>query len=279
MTTPFPPLRDNLADARQDLDEAGITRIVGAADEDLLDAVRARLDEQAAGEDAHGCAFRDDGAFVANAPGAPNQRVWNLINKGEAFRRLVLNETALALARHILGDDILMFSLTANIANQGGAPQPLHGDQRFAPPETPYPLVANCAWMLDPFTDENGATRVVPNTHRHGVWPEDGEAIETLPATGPAGGLMVWDGRLWHGTGANRTAMPRRGILAAYCKPFLRTQENSTVSVNPEVLAQATPELLALLGFRTWHALGMVDGLRPGEFRCRPETFSGELKP
>ncbi len=276
---PLPPLRDNLADAKRDLDAVGLTRIVGAVDEDQLDAVRARLDEQAAGEDAHGCAFREDGASFANSPGAPNQRVWNLVNKGEAFRRLLLNETALALVKHLLGDDILMFSMTANIANRGGAPQPLHGDQRFAPPDTPYPLIANCAWMLDPFTDENGATRVVPGTHRLGDWPEDGAEIETLPATGPAGGLMVWDGRLWHGTGANRTPKPRRGILAAYCKPFVRTQENSTVSVDPEVLAQASPELLTLLGFRTWQGLGMVDGARHDQLRTRPETFSGELRP
>ena len=279
MITPLPPIRTELADAKRDLDEVGITRIVGAADEAMLDAVRARVDEQAAGEDAHGCAFRDGGDVVANVAGAPNQRVWNLVNKGKVFRDLVMNETALALVKHLMGEDILLFSLTANIANQGGAPQPLHGDQKFAPADTPYPLIVNCAWMLDPFTDENGATRVVPDSHRSGAWPEEGAEIETLPATGPAGGLMVWDGRLWHGTGANRTPHPRRGILAAYCRPFLRTQENSTISVDPAVLAEASPELLTLLGFRTWFGLGMVDGSRHGELSARPGQFTGELKP
>jgi ectoine hydroxylase-related dioxygenase (phytanoyl-CoA dioxygenase family) len=275
----LPPLRINLDDAKRDLDEVGLTRFIGAADGATLEAARQRLEEQAAGEDAHGCAFRETGAMVANEAGAPNQRVWNLINKGEVFRRMVLNETVLALVRHLLGEDILLFSFTANTASKGGLGQPLHGDQTFAPPETPYPLIANCAWMLDAYTRENGATRVVPNSHLLRRWPALDEQIESAPAIGPAGAIMVWDGRLWHGTGVNRTDKPRRGLLAAYCKPFLRTQENSTISVDPAVLEQASPELLTLLGFRTWYGLGMIEGSRHDELVARPKVFSRELKP
>ena len=279
MAITLPPLRSRLEDAKRDLDEVGLTRFIGATDEATLDAARQRLDEQVAGEIAHGCAFRETGDVVVNVPGAPNQRVWNLINKGEIFRRMVMNEAVHALVRHLLGDDILLFSFTANVANKGGLAQPLHGDQTFAPPETPYPLIANCAWMLDAFTEENGATRVVPNTHKLGRWPDTDAHIETAPAVGPAGAIMVWDGRLWHGTGANHTDAPRRGLLAAYCKPFLRPQENSTMSVDPEVLKHCSPELLTLLGFRTWRGLGMVEGSRHGELSARPTAFSRELKP
>lgn len=279
MTIKLPPLRTRLEEAKRDLDEVGLTRFAGAADEATLAAARQRLDAQAAGEVARGCAFEDTGDVVANVPGAPNQRVWNLINKGEVFRRMVVNETVLALVRHLIGEDILLFSFTANIARRGGRAQPLHGDQTYAPAETPYPLMANCAWMLDSYTDENGATRVVPDTHRLGRWPDPEAAIETAPAVGPAGTIMVWDGRLWHGTGENRTDTPRRGLLAAYCRAFVRPQENSTVSVSPEVLAQCSPDLLTLLGFRTWRGLGMVEGSRHGDLSARPSTFSRELEP
>ena len=278
MTIALPPIRSCLDDAKRDLDEIGMTRFGGAADEETLEAARRRLDDQAAGEDAHGSAFRDFGDKVVNIPGAPNQRVWNLINKGEVFRRMALNEAVQTLVKHLLGEDILLFSFTSNIANKGGLAQPLHGDQVFAPAETPYPLIANCAWMLDDYTEENGATRVVPDSHRTGRWPEPHEEVEVATAVGPAGTIMVWDGRLWHGTGVNRTDKPRRGLLAAYCKPFLRTQENSTISVDPAVLEQCSPEMLTLLGFRTWHGLGMVEGSRHGDLNRRPTVYSRELR-
>jgi ectoine hydroxylase-related dioxygenase (phytanoyl-CoA dioxygenase family) len=280
MTVKMPPLRTRLDDAKRDLDEVGLTRFMGAADEAVLDAARKRLDEQAAGEDAHGCAFRDTGKVVANVPGAPNQRVWNLINKGEIFRRMVMNANVHALIGHLLGEDFLLFSFTANIANRGGEAQALHGDQKFAPPETPYPLIANCVWMLDAFTDENGATRVVPASHKAGRWPDPDDEVETAPAEGPDGAIMVWDGRLWHGTGVNRTDRPRRGLLAAYCKPFLRTQENSTISVDPKVLEQCSPELLTLLGYRSWtYGLGSVEGSARGVLNPRTTHFTRELEP
>jgi len=273
----LPPIRDNLEDAKRDLAEIGMTRISGAASETDIAASRERLVIQAAAENAKGYAFRDDGATPVNTPGAPNQRVWNLVNKGDIFRRLVVNKIAKTLVREMLGHDILLFSFTANIAGKGGLPQGLHGDQQFAPVETPYPLLANCLWMLDEFTEENGATRVTPNSHRAGAWPDASSPPATAAATGPRGTMMVWDGRLWHGTGANLTDRPRHGLLAAYCRPFLRQQENSTLSVRPEVLAEASPELLALLGFRSWNGLGSMDGADHSLMRERPTAFSDEL--
>jgi len=203
--------------------------------------------------------------------------VWNLLNKGEVFRELVVNPIALELIRHVLGPDILLFSITANIARRGGTPQNLHGDQLFAPADLPYPLLANCLWMLDPFTADNGATRVVPNSHRIGRWPPPEEHIETVAATGAAGTLMVWDGRLWHGTGANVTNSPRHGVLSAYCRSFVRSQENHTVSIAPSVLERCSPALLELLGFSPWRGLGMIDGGITKVRHGRPTHFSSEL--
>jgi hypothetical protein len=68
-------------------------------------------------------------------------------------------------------------------------------------------------------------------------------------------------------------------VLAAYCRPFIRPQENHTMSLAPEVLAECSPELLALLGFQTWNGLGMIEGSRHGVLNARPTAFSGELKP
>jgi ectoine hydroxylase-related dioxygenase (phytanoyl-CoA dioxygenase family) len=267
-----------LALAKRDLDEFGVTRFHGAASEEEVMRARGRLIEQADAEVAGGCAFLENGFdFQPRSDGA-NQRVWNLTNKGEIFRRLIMNEVALSLARHLLGEDLLLFSFTANIACVGGQAGALHADQIFAPAETPYALMANCLWMVDASEERNGATRVVPGSHRERRWPGFVEDVETIAATGSIGTIMVWDGRLWHRTGVNVTNEPRRGLLCSYCRPFVRTQENSTLSVSPEALAECSPELLTLLGFRNWQGLGSLDGAGHGVLQARPTRYSQELR-
>lgn len=277
----LPPLRTRITDAQRDLEVFGLARLAGVLSPAETSAALTRLTEQAAGEDAHGCGFHDSSPEpTAAQPSGPNQRVWNLINKGEVFRRLVMNRTAHELIRHVLGKDFLLSSFTANIARKGGIAQPLHADQQYVPVATPYAVVANCAFMLCDFTADNGATKVIPGTHLGQRYPVRGETYASLPVTGPAGSLLVFDGRLWHGTGANRTDAPRYGLLAYFSRPFIRQQENFTVSVAPEVLERCSPELKALLGFKVWASLGMI-GDRPttGFHEARPTRFITELTP
>lgn len=277
--TVLPPIRSNIEDAKADLDAYGVTRIAGAALDSDIAAARDRLIEQAAGEAEAGIAHTDSGYTAAATGQSANQRVWNLLNKGDIFAKFALNETARALARHMLGTELLLFSNTANIARRGGLAQRLHGDQVFAPANTPYPLIANTMWMLDDFTEDNGATRVVPATHELGRWPSEEEPVDTVASTGPRGTLMVWDGRLWHGTGTNITDTPRHGMIIAYCVPFLRPQENHTASLRPEVIAGSSLELLELAGFQHWFGLGMIDGYADAPRTGRPESFSTIMTP
>jgi ectoine hydroxylase-related dioxygenase (phytanoyl-CoA dioxygenase family) len=179
----------------------------------------------------------------------------------------------------MLGKDVLLSSMTANIANQGGLPQSIHSDQGYVPVETPYPMVCDVAWMLVDFTADNGATLVVPRSHRWARLPKAGEPVATVPATGPAGTALVFDGRLWHGAGANKTADSRYALFSYFCRAFVRQQENLTVSVAPEVIAKCSKELLALLGFQVWQTLGMVEGTHHGTINQRPTRFVTECKP
>ena len=138
----------------------------------------------------------------------------------------------------------------------------------------------NIMWMLDDFSEENGATRIVPGSHLKGRQPDharDGD-LPTIAATGPAGSAMVFDGRLWHGTGANTGNSRRMGLLTTFCGPQLRPQENFTVGTRQEVLDSASPDLLALLGFRVWSAYGRI-GDPVVEFIDRNETPIGEMRP
>jgi len=211
----------------------------------------------------------DDAAGVARryGPGGANQRLWALLNRGEAFVDVATHPLVLAVLRDYLGyHEILLSSLAANIANPGGDREigRLHYDQGYLPVEYRSRVVAaTVAFFLDDFTTENGATVIVPKSHRMGP-PADAGFAPRTPAqiTGPAGGMAIWDGRLHHATGLNRTAdQPRRAVLATYVAPFIRGQENWCRSLDRR-LFERHPELALLTGFEEWQTLGAADGTK-----------------
>lgn len=246
---------NDLVKARADLAELGYCLIEDVLPRERAHELRGRVADLAAAEIA-------DGSDYVYENGC-NQRVWTLLNKGDEFVDLAFDPTVTELMTHLLGFGFLLSNIDANIAGPGGNPMFLHADQSFAPPPwPPWPMVANAMWMLDDFTPENGATRVRPGSHLkcEGPVPTLEDRL-TVPVTGSAGTVMIFDGRLWHQTGANVTQGERRhGILAYYCRAFMRTQENWFLSIDPGVL-ERRPELRALLGYDQYLSLGMVDGM------------------
>ncbi len=248
----MPPLRrrHELAAAFEDLAKSGYCVLERALSAEATAALKARVDQQAAGEIAAGAGWVEAGI---------NQRIWMLANKGRMFRDLVMSPLVEAVMGRLLGPRFLLSSLTANIARPGGAPMGLHSDQGYVDFWTEKPLVANCLFMLDDFTDENGATRVAPGSHlvrELRSWSPE----ETVPAVGPAGSVMFFDGRLVHGTGANHTrGQQRRAVLAYHCRPFVRQQENFFWGLDPAIRRAERPQFLAKLGFEIWAGLGRTN--------------------
>lgn len=245
-------------------------------------------------------------AYTA-AAGGINQRVWMLVNKGQIFRDILFTASVRAIIDHVLGDDYQLSSYSANIAKPGGVAMNLHTDQWWMPHpierepsplpigsitrqhsnlqgDKPAAMIAPCVcvnvmWMLNDFTAANGGTRFVPGSHLFGRPPhkERDADVETLAAAGLAGTAMVFDGRLWHGTGANVSDGNRYGLLTTFCGPQFRPQENFTIGTRPEVLQDASPELLALLGFKTWSGYGRVES-PVAEYISQDERSLGELQ-
>lgn len=272
MTRQLPLATEDLDRAAADLAQHGYCLVRDALTSRQVTDLRAQLVEAAFAE-------VDLGIACIDAGGA-NQRVWRLLNHGPDFVALAEHPAALALMTGLLGThrnpktggdhlpDFLLTSLTANIAGPGGQRMAVHQDQGYVPhPWPPYPFVANVAWMLDDTTSANGATRVVPDSHLLDGPPDPDAASRAIAVEGAAGTAMVFDGRLWHGTGSNSTVDQKRHvILAAYCKPWLRTQENHALGLRPDVTAGASPTVRRLLGLDLWGALGSVTGLRRSDF-------------
>jgi ectoine hydroxylase-related dioxygenase (phytanoyl-CoA dioxygenase family) len=252
-TLSLPPIRTDVADALADVDQCGVARIADALSADELRRLNERLAEQAAAERAAGVAFTDGGGA--------NQRVWNLPSKGDVFLELLRKPLVRTFARHILQGDYTLSSHTANITGPGGSAMVMHSDQGYTPRSIAMPLTMNVMWMLNDFTAENGATRVVPGSHLVQAEPPRDGHVETVAGVGPAGTALIFDGRVWHGTGANVTADGQRwGVLTYFVRPWMRTQENYTLSTHPDAFARLDDELRALLGFRVWRTLGGVEG-------------------
>jgi ectoine hydroxylase-related dioxygenase (phytanoyl-CoA dioxygenase family) len=113
--------------------------------------------------------------------------------------------------------------------------------------------VCNTVWMLDDFTERNGALRVIPGSHRLNLLPQD--ALEDLLAdhpqqrvvTGTAGSVIVMNAHLWHGGLANRTLRPRTAVHAFYCRRDKPQQQYQKQLLDVDLQASLTPELRTLL--------------------------------
>jgi ectoine hydroxylase-related dioxygenase (phytanoyl-CoA dioxygenase family) len=266
---PAPPATSALPPPAGDIDEGlaqirdfGLCIMPGVLGGAALDGAREALYRAAAADRDRA---REQKFGLDYAHDETNQRVWNVLSRDPRFEDMVEHPTALAFVRAVLGWPALLGNISANITGPGGGEMVLHADQIFVPAPWPTePQGLNVAWCLDDFTEANGATRVVPASHRLNRAPRPGEAdVETVALEAPAGSIVVFESRVWHKTGFNRTRDQRRaGVFAWYTRPIYRTQENWFLSLNPSIRQFASDEMLVLLGYKTV-GLGLVNGASP----------------
>lgn len=287
-----------------DLDGFGYCVVARALAGTALAEVRQRLAEQAEGERALAIDYKNP----ANTDPL-NQWINMLLNKGEAFQRVLGHPLVDGLIEHLLGPGFLLSTLDAHVVRPGAETMPLHTDQWWMPspvaPGADYrrpgamqreqgtatdpdarpatisaAVVCNVMWLVSDFTEEIGATRLVPRSHLSGAVPDPSvpHVIPSIAAVGPAGTAVVLDGRLWHGAGANTGDAVRYGITTNCCAPQCRPLENYTRGLRPEVMESLAPDLLARLGFATWASYGHTGD---PDTRCSlpGDQVLGELRP
>jgi ectoine hydroxylase-related dioxygenase (phytanoyl-CoA dioxygenase family) len=102
--------------------------------------------------------------------------------------------------------------------------------------------------------------------------------IKTVAAEGSAGTPIITDGRIWHGTGSNRTDENRVAMLLTFCGPQYRPQVNYTIALDPEVLEQATDRQKTMFGLKVWWGYGRT-GHPSVEFINPSDKGLGQLNP
>jgi ectoine hydroxylase-related dioxygenase (phytanoyl-CoA dioxygenase family) len=208
--------------------------------------------------------------------GERSTRVYSLAGKGEPFLRLAEHPRVVEILDRVLLPNWLLSTLQSIRLHPGESEQPWHSDDSFYLVPEPRPRLAlSCIWAIEDFTDENGATEVIPGSHRTGARPDPARAVR---ATMRAGSVLVFDGGLWHRGGANRGAGTRLAISPQYCQPWLRPQESQLLIVPPEAAARCTPRQRAMLGYSIHPPfIGQVDGMHPirlvdPDYRSRGRT-------
>lgn len=225
-----------------------------------------------------------------NFEGHRTERVYALVGKHPLFAALVEHPRILAISDALLEANYLLTASQAINIHPGETPQPLHSDDAFYRIARPRAAVSlSTIFALDDFTAENGATQIIPGSHR---WddryiqaffagidfrtrdagarvPEDAPLPPDLPAplrdvTMPAGSVIVFLGTLLHRGGANRSARPRLAISNQYCEPWARQQENYTLAIPPERARYLSERVQQLLGYSIHPPfMGHVDGVHP----------------
>ena len=218
-------------------------------------------------------------SFGANAfLGFRTRRIFNLLARHPAFQRIPLDPTILALVERVLDPSCLLSSLTAIEMHAGQAPQPFHADDGSIPLPRPHvPLTCIAIWALTDFTPDNGATRIVPASHRFDRIPRKGEEpAEVVTAEMTAGSVLVYNGSMWHGGGANRTGAPRIGVAMNYCAGYIRQQENQQLGIPASQVARMPRRLQELVGYGIYNGLiGHIDKQPPGALLARSAAARG----
>jgi ectoine hydroxylase-related dioxygenase (phytanoyl-CoA dioxygenase family) len=195
--------------------------------------------------------------------GHHTRRVYSLFAKTRALDSFALHPLVQGVLDGVLQH--YQFSAPAAIeVGPGERAQVLHADDAIYPVPRPHAeMVATVMCPLDDFTEANGATRIVPGSHR---WQEPfaSPGTPTIAAEMHAGDALFYTGSVLHGGGANTTTSPRLGVVLHCCASWLRSGENHTLAVPPAVAATLPPRLQEMLGYNVHPPfIGYVDGRHP----------------
>ena len=191
--------------------------------DEQLEAIRNKVDEILADEGENAGWELMDSKYIKHPKEAGADRIADLVNKGEIFDVFYTQPRVLTAIQAVIGENLQLSSLNYRAARPGLGLQKLHADWHEAVAPGDY-KVCNSIWLLDDFSEENGATRIVPGTHLRGELPQDVLEDPMAPhpdeviLNEPAGTVVIFNSHAWHGGTTNRTDRSRRAIHSYFCR-------------------------------------------------------------
>jgi ectoine hydroxylase-related dioxygenase (phytanoyl-CoA dioxygenase family) len=199
--------------------------------------------------------------------GHRTRRFGALLRRSRHAEALVRHPAVLEIAERMLLPwcERIALNLTQAVEIHPGAPPQFpHRDQdMWAGPKGSLDYLVNVMWPLDPFTEENGGTRLWPGSHDDHDAGDLPEEFAVVPDVSP-GDALLFLGSTLHGGGGNRSSAPRRGVIVSYCLGWLKPFELQWLVYPPAIARTFSPDLAALVGYAQHRPnLGNVEGQCP----------------
>ena len=269
---PIPKLSGDtdLAEVIHALRAYGAVAVTDLVSAEVVDAVAAELRLEL---DAEG--LSQESAFN----GAFTNRISNVLAVAPSAAALLEHDMVVSVANEILLPHCANYrisSMTAIEVMPGETAQALHRDDTVYPVDIAgMELQIGVMWSLNEFTEENGGTRIVPGSHRLLRSWHLPDLSNWEAASMPKGSALFYLGSTWHGAGSNESNGKRMGLINVYSLGWLRQEVNQYLTHPPELAAQYSPRLRALLGYCTHSAgddkLGYLRGDCPAWVETLPE--------
>lgn len=211
------------------------------------------------------------GCAKTSFEGFKTLRVNNLLTYDEVFWEVPLHSSVLPVVEAVLDKECLLSSFCSLVLGPGQEAQPIHEDTQLIPLPRPHiPITLNAIWALSDFTATNGATRIIPGSHKYETSPVYGQDYDAVTATMPAGSVMLFDSALWHGGGPNSSDARRFAFSCAYCWGWMRQQENLQLGIPREIAQRFPRRLQELCGYSVYKGqFGHIDNHDPIELLGR----------
>jgi ectoine hydroxylase-related dioxygenase (phytanoyl-CoA dioxygenase family) len=199
--------------------------------------------------------------------GEATKRIHSLARKSSTICSMIMRPKVVEIMQLILGPncDKIQLNLTQGIQIwPGEKAQVIHRDDSMFPVKhKPFEFMVNAMWAYTEFTKDNGATIVVPGSHRWDVDRMPAEHEIALAEMQP-GEVLIYLGSVIHAGGQNRSELPRTGIALSYCLGWLRQSENQYFAAPPEIAKHFSKDLQEMLGYSVQRPnLGMYEGAEP----------------
>ncbi|MBC81799.1 MAG: hypothetical protein CMQ33_13360 [Gammaproteobacteria bacterium] len=196
-------------------------------------------------------------AVAPNIPEASDSpfgdRMHSIFFEDEVFADALMNPSLLAIVTYMLGYSAVLSNMGCWMKGPNKSNFPLHTDAGGMPSPLPtMSYTAQCTYLLTDFTFENGATAIVPGSHkwcRNPVGRERDLSLneQAIPIEGKAGSLVVWPGNAWHAAYNRTTPGLRVSVTVYFCRPFMRPLEDFIGRVPQEMIDKYGPRLAMVL--------------------------------
>ena len=235
-----------IADVIESLKTNGAVVIENCIDDELADQVAGELRPHfdAAGKE-------DQSDFN----GFNTLRVYSILARSRASAELIAHDKVMQVADAILLPHCVNYrigSCTAIEILPGEVQQRLHRDDAIYPLQlTGVELQVSAMWSLTDFTLENGATHVLPGSHNNSIRIAAARNDESVQSVMPKGSVLFYMGSTYHGGGANRTEIPRIGLINTYALGWLRQEENHYLGIPRDIARSYPKRVRELMGYQS----------------------------